>query len=357
MAEETQQERTEQASVKRRQDFREKGQVAQSREVNTAAIMTTSLLLWYFYGPVFWGDLSFLVAGLFRSAGKFQITESSILLMAVFIIKKMALLLAPILLLTLVIGFFSSFIQIGWLFTTKPLTPDISKLNPVKGAARFFSKRSLVEVIKSLLKVMLVGVVAYKTVSDEFEGALHLVEMELFETIHYIAKVAFRILVKSCGVLIILGLFDFLFVRWEMEQKMKMTKQEQKEEFKDTEGDPYIKGKIRSIQQQMARKRMMSEVPKADVVITNPTHISVALIYRRGDMEAPQIVAKGADHLAMRIREIAMKHNVPLVENVPVAHALHKLDLGAHIPEELFKAVAEILAYVYTLRQPSRNNV
>jgi flagellar biosynthetic protein FlhB len=135
-----------------------------------------------------------------------------------------------------------------------------------------------------------------------------------------------------------------------MEQKMKMTKQQQKEEFKESEGDPHVKSRIRSIQQQAARKRMMAEVPKADVVVTNPTHLSVALAYRRGEMDAPQIVAKGADHLAMRIREIAREHDVPLVENVPVARALHKLEIGATVPEELFKAVAEILAFVYNLK-------
>jgi flagellar biosynthetic protein FlhB len=135
-----------------------------------------------------------------------------------------------------------------------------------------------------------------------------------------------------------------------MEQKMKMTKQEQKEEMKEAEGDPHVKSRIRSIQQQAARKRMMAEVPKADVVVTNPTHISVALVYRRGEMDAPQVVAKGADLLALRIREIATEHKVPIVENIPVARALHKLEIGATIPEDLFKAVAEILAYVYNLK-------
>ncbi len=196
----------------------------------------------------------------------------------------------------------------------------------------------------------LVGVIAYRTVENEFGGALQLIQMDLFETIRYIAKVAALVLLKCCGILIVLALVDFLFVRWELEQKMKMTKQELKEEHKDTEGDPYVKARIRSIQQQMARKRMMAEVPKADVIITNPTHISVAIVYRRGEMDAPQIVAKGADHLAMRIREIAKEHNVPLVENVPVARALHKVEVGTSIPEELFKAVAEILAYVYNLK-------
>jgi len=351
MAEEnTHQERTEQATSKRRQDFREKGQVAQSKEVHTAALLTTSLLLWFFYGPAFWVKLSSLVAGFWRNCGEFQLTELSIRMLAGFVIQKVGLLLAPILLLVLVVGFFSSFLQIGWLFTTKPLTPDLTKLDPIKGAAKFFSKRSAVEVIKSLLKVLLIGVIAYKTVAAEFSGALTLVDMGLHETIRYTSIVAVKVLVKCCGILVVLGLFDYAFVRWEMEQKMRMTKQEQKEEFKESEGDPHVKSRIRSIQQQAARKRMMADVPKADVVVTNPTHISVALAYRRGEMDAPRVLAKGADHLAMRIREIARENNVPLVENIPVARALHKLGIGATIPEELFKAVAEILAYVYNLK-------
>lgn len=348
--EETHQERTEQATSKRRQDFREKGQVAQSKEVHTAALLTTSLLLWFFYGPTFWVELSSLIAGFWRNCGEFQLTELSIHMLTGYVLQKMAVLLAPMLLLVLVVGFFSSFLQIGWLFTSKPLTPDLSKLDPIKGAAKFISKRSAVEFIKSLLKVLLVGMIAYKTVAAEFSGALILVDMELYETIRYISMVATKVMVKCCGILIVLGLFDYAFVRWEMEQKMKMTKQEQKEEFKESEGDPHVKSRIRSIQQQAARKRMMAEVPKADVVITNPTHISVALAYHRGEMDAPRVVAKGADHLAMRIREIAREHGVPLIENVPVARALLKLEIGATIPEELFKAVAEILAYVYNLK-------
>lgn len=346
MAEETHQERTEQASDKRREDFREKGQVAQSKEVNTAALLTTSLLFWFFYAPLFWEKLSRLIAGFWRLSGEFKITDESIILLAGFTIRQMTLLLAPVMLLVMVVGFFASFLQIGWLFTADPLTPDLSKLDPIKGAAKFFSKRSLVEVVKSLCKILLVGYVAYKTVSGEFEGALDLVEMDLAETIRYIAKVSSHVLVKSCGILIILGMLDYLFVRWEMEQKMKMTKQEMKEEHKDTEGDPLIKSRIRSVQQQMARRRMMVEVPKADVIVTNPTHISIALVYRRGEMDAPRVVAKGVDHLALRIREVAREHGVPMIENVPVAHALLKIEVGAAIPEELFKAVDEILAYV-----------
>ncbi|BCR06619.1 flagellar biosynthetic protein FlhB [Desulfuromonas versatilis] len=346
-----QQEKTEQATAKRREDFRKKGQVAQSREVHTAALMTAMVLLWFFYAPLFWKNLQSLVGGLMARAGAFEVTPLSVVDLMIYIMGRVGLLLAPVLLLVLVVGFLSSIAQIGFLFTTKPLEPDFSKLDPIKGAARFVSKRSLVELVKSLAKVLLLGFIAYKTVAAEFADGLLLVDMPPAETVGYLGRVAFMVLLKSSGVLILLALLDFMFVRWELEQKMKMTKQEQKEEFKETEGDPHVKGRIRSIQAQMARKRMMAEVPKADVVITNPTHFSVAIRYKRGEMDAPVVVAKGADDVAMKIREIAREHKVPLVENKPVARALMKVELDHPIPEEMFKAVAEILAYVYSLKK------
>ncbi len=351
MAEEQQQERTEQATAKRRKDFREKGQVAQSREVNTAVLMSVSLLLWFFYAPFFWQELSGFLAGLWRLSGEYVVTPASIQELATFVVRRLALLLAPVLLLMLAVGFLASYLQIGWLFTTKPLQPDLAKLDPIKGMQKFVSKRALVELLKSLAKVGLVGFVAFRAVRSEFEAALYLVDMEVIETVRFVGRVAAMVLLKTSGVLILLALFDFLYVRWEMEQKMKMSKQEQKEEHKETEGDPQVKSRVRTIQMQMARKRMMADVPKADVVVTNPTHLSVALRYDRAEMAAPVVVAKGADHLAMRIREIAREHAVPLVENVPVARALYRVEVGEPVPEELFKAVAEILAYVYGLKK------
>jgi len=249
------------------------------------------------------------------------------------------------------VGFFSTFVQIGWLFTTQPLIPDLTKLDPIKGMGRFFSKRSLVEVIKSLLKVGLIGWVAFKTMQGEFDKALVLSEIPVSGTLLYLAQTAAMVMAKVAGIMIVLAILDYAFVRWEMEEKMKMTKQEQKEETKETEGDPHIKSKIRAIQQQMARSRMMAAVPEADVVITNPTHYAVAIQYESGKMEAPIVLAKGQDMVATKIREIARENDVPLVENPPVARLLHsKVEVGHAIPEEMFKAVAEILAYVYSLK-------
>jgi len=343
-------ERTEAPSAKRRQEFRDKGQVAQSKEVHTAALLSTLLLFWIFYMPTFWNGLNNLIISIWNACADVIISPAVSISLSMYIFQQIGLLLAPLFLLVLVIGFFSSFFQIGWIFTAEPLMPDISRFDVIKGIGRFFSLRSLLEIVKSLVKVSLIGWIAFSTVLDKFNEALVLVDTPAITIIRYIGETAALILAKVCGLLIILALIDFLYVRWEMEEKMKMTKQELKEEFKETEGDPFVKAQIRSIQQQMARKRMMAEVPKADVVITNPTHLSIAIKYTPKKMDAPVIVAKGAGHVAMRIREIAREHNIPLVENPPVARLLHKLDLGATIPEEMFKAVAEILAYVYSLK-------
>ncbi|MDO8948704.1 MAG: flagellar biosynthesis protein FlhB [Desulfocapsaceae bacterium] len=346
-------ERTEDPSGKRREDFRQKGQVAQSKEVQTAALFSLTLLFWLIYMPHFWDGLTTLVGSIWKSAEQFQGTPSATTGLSIHIVKEIGLLLAPLFVLVLIIGFFSSFFQFGWLLTAKPLMPDFSKLDPIAGMGRLFSKRSLIESIKSIAKITLIGWIAFSTVLAKFNEALILVDTSTSAIMTFLAKTAALILSKVCALLIFLAFIDFLYVRWEMEQKLKMTKQEQKEEFKESEGDPHIKAQIRALQQQMAKKRMMAEVPKADAVITNPTHLAVAIKYDPAAMAAPIVVAKGADFVAMRIREIARENNVPLIENPPVARLLHKLDLGAAIPEEMFKAVAEILAHIYSLKGKS----
>jgi len=345
------QERTEDPTPKRREEFREKGQVAQSKEVTTAAMMTLSLLLWLFYAKYFWSDLSDQVRALLQMLSYFRATSQSVLHLLWEMGRILGRLLWPIFMLTLLVGFFSSFLQVGPLLSLKAFEPDLGKFNPIKGMSKFVSKRSAVELVKSLSKVALIGFVAYKTISNEFATALTLVGLDLSQTVLFLGQTAFLVLAKTSGIMIVLAVIDFIFSKYEMEQKMKMTKQEVKEEHKQQEGDPKVKGRIRSMQQQMARRRMMAEVPKADVVITNPTHLSIAISYDRERMDAPFVVAKGADHMAFRIREIAREHQVPIVENKPVARALYKLEVGEQIPEEMFKAVAEVLAYVYSLKK------
>jgi len=343
-------EKTEDPSNKRREDFRKKGQVVQSKEVQTAALFTVVLLFWIYYLPTFWTNVTILLFSLWQASGQFEITPASTMNLAFFLLQQFAYLMAPLFVLVLIVAFFSSVFQFGWLLTAKPLTPDFSKMNPISGMARFVSKKSMMEVVKSVLKVLLIGFIGYSTVLNNFEEALILVDVSIVSTISFLGRVALTIFAKICALLIFLAFLDFMFLKWEMEEKMKMTKQEVKEEFKQSEGDPHVKAQIRSIQQEMARKRMMADVPKADVVVTNPTHLSIAIQYDSEKMDAPLIIAKGADFIAMRIREIARENNIPIIENPPVARLLHNLEIGEHVPEDLFKAVAEILAHVYSLK-------
>lgn len=343
-------EKTEEPTGKRRDDFRKKGQVAQSKEVHTAALLTGLLLFWVFYMPTFWEGLINLLSTLLQSVDDFEVTPASTIQLAYFVVQQMGILLFPIFIVVAIIGVFSSYFQIGWLITGKPLKPDLNKLNPIQGAKKFVSKKTFVDLVKSIAKILFIGWLAYSTIFDNFEKALQLTDMTASIALLFLAKTASVIIAKVCAALILIAFIDLLFVRWEMEEKMKMTKQEVKEEYKESEGDPLIKAQIRAIQREMAQKRMMSEVPEADVIITNPTHISIAVKYKSGEMDAPIVVAKGTDIVAMKIREIAREHEVPVIENPPVARLLHKLDLGAQVPEEMFKAVAEILAHVYKLK-------
>lgn len=351
MAEDTGQERTEEATLKRRLDFREKGQVAQSKEVATAALLTAALLLWSFYASQFWDKLKHTYIDLLKLMAVFNPTPLEVANLFWGLGTFMAKLLWPVFLLTMVVGFFSSFLQVGPLFSTKVFKPELSKFNIIKGMAKFVSKRSAVELVKSMAKILLIVFVAYRTIANQFNEILMLSLLDLNQTLIFLGKVAFLVLGKTCGIMIALAVIDFAFSRYEMEQKMKMTKQEVKEEFKETEGDPQLKARVRSVQQEMARKRMMAEVPSADVIVTNPTHLSIAISYQRETMVAPKIIAKGADHLAFRIREIAREHKIPIIENKPVARALYKQEVGEEVPEEMFTAVAELLAYVYSLKK------
>jgi flagellar biosynthetic protein FlhB len=351
MSDDNNEERTEEPTEKRRREYREKGQVAQSREVNTAMLLTGALILWSFYAPVFWKNLKSFLIIFWSISSEFNVTFLSVRLMMLFVLQNMASLLWPLLLSCLVLGFFSSYLQIGWLITAKPLLPDLKKLDPIKGMSKFVSKRSFFEAAKSFGKVSMVAALAYWTLFDRFDQFLGLAGADLEDVVSFMADVMFVILLKCCFLLFIIAVADYYFSRHEMEKKMKMTKQEVKQEHKESEGDPQVKQRVRTIQREMSKKRMMADVPKSDVIITNPTHYAVAIQYKREEMNAPVVVAKGADYMAMKIREIGKLHNVPLVENRVVARALYQVETGKPIPEQMFKAVAEILAYVYKLKR------
>ncbi|MCF8031217.1 MAG: flagellar biosynthesis protein FlhB [Desulfohalobiaceae bacterium] len=347
---EQQEERTEEPTEKRRREFREEGKVAQSQEVNTALLFSAVLLLWYFYIPEFWERLQAFLSYFWREAGSLAITSDSVVHLLLLSLKRFAVLLWPFMLTALIIGIAATAVQIGWLFTLKPLQPKASKMNPIKGVARLVSKKALFEVVKSLMKIAVVGIIVATTIMGNMDRLLGLSQASLGASLGFFVHLAGVILLKCCLALLFVAVLDYLYQRHEMEEEMKMTKKELQDENKETEGDPQLKQKMKSVQKEMANKRMMAEVPESDVVITNPTHIAVALAYRRGEMDAPQVMAKGSDHLAQRIRSLAEENDVPVVQNPPLAQALNRVDLGESIPEEMYKAVAEILAYVYSLK-------
>ncbi|HET6514311.1 MAG TPA: flagellar biosynthesis protein FlhB [Thermodesulfovibrionales bacterium] len=336
-------ERTEQATPRRREKAREKGQVARSRELTTMAGAAGTILLFYFAGDSFVTRVSELMGrllGLQCGREPLAVMKSAA--------SELFLLLMPILGMSFTLALAAGFAQGGIVFKAPAL--ELDKISPIAGFRRLFSISGLGEFVKSLLKLAVGGVVSYFLVKKAIVIVPLTAAMDLTE----IRKVAANLISKSVlsifMTFLVIALADYIYQRWKHERSLRMTKEEIREEFKESEGDPHIKSRIRSLQREMARRRMMQEVPKATVVITNPTHLAVALSYKNDEMSAPKIVAKGAGIIAEKMRETARKHGVPLVEDKPLARALYKLDINSLIPEELYKAVAKILAYVYKLR-------
>jgi flagellar biosynthetic protein FlhB len=236
-------------------------------------------------------------------------------------------------------------------FHGEPLRPKLKKLNPISGMKRLVSIKALVELVKSIFKILVVGGIAYGVVRTETARFPGLMQQEVGDILIFISKLAFKVFFFVCLALIILAALDYIYQRWQYEEDLKMTKQQVKDERKQQEGDPWVKSRIRRVQREMAARRMMEAVPAADVVITNPVHLAVALQFDAAKMVAPAVVAKGAGHIAERIKEIARNHQVPVVEDKPLAQALHKMvEVGEYIPVELYRTVAEVLAYVYRLK-------
>ena len=345
------QEKTEQATPKRLQEMREKGQVAKSREVPSAAILIASLLIFYFLGSAMIKDFMELMEWSFANSARFELQSGNFNWMLLELFRRGLKIVAPLFVALVVVGLLSNIVQVGFLFSTKAIAPKFSKLDPLKGFGRMVSKQALVELIKSLFKIAVVGCVTYFTVKDELNQIIPLMDKEIWSIMTYIGSVCFKILLRTCWVLIVLAVIDYVFQKWDFMQEAKMTKQEVKDEFKQREGDPLIKSRVRQAQREMAKRRMMEAVPNADVVITNPTHLAIALEYNTQNMSAPQLTAKGSRLMAERIKAIAQENNIPIVENKPLARALFKgVEIGQEIPAIFYKAVAEVLSYVYQLK-------
>ena len=352
MAETAGQEKTEKATSKKKEDARNKGQVAISREVSSAMVLLASLGFFYFGGSWMFWNLSEFITRVFQNLGTLQfntINDASVFSLEV--LSRLLAILIPLLLPLAILGLASNILQVGFKFSTEAISPKFNKLNPISGMKRLVSLKAFVELAKSILKLLFIGTIAYLLVKSDMEAFPLLIHQEVGQILIFIARVSLKISFFVCLALVVLAVLDFLYQRWQHEKDLKMTKQEVKDEQKQTHGDPKVKGRIRSMQLEMARRRMMEAVPEADVVITNPTHLAIAIKFSAEEMMAPVVLAKGAGHVAQRIKEIAAEHQVPLVEDKPLAQALFKMvELGDYIPAELYRAVAEVLAYVYRLK-------
>ena len=345
------QEKTEKATPKKRQDSRKKGQVAKSTDVNTAVILLlVFLLLWFIGGYVGDGMLALLIHT-FQEYMLMDLTEMSVHLLFTEVAYVGAQIVLPIMMIALVAGVLGSYVQVGVLFAPEAIKPKLSKINPIQGFKRIFSVRALVELVKSLLKISLVGTVVFAILWMNLDSVLILSQKAVADAFYQIAQLTIIMGIAVALLLLILSIPDYLYQKYDHEKQMRMSKQDIKDEHKNMEGDPKVKQKRKQKQMEMAMQRMMQDVPKADVVITNPTHFAVAIQYDGEKMDAPIVVAKGVDYVAFKIRSLAEDHKVMIVENRPLARALyHQTDIGDQVPEDLFKAVAEVLAYVYRLK-------
>ncbi len=346
-------EKTEDATSKKLNDVREEGNVAKSTEVTTAATLL-ALFVCLKFAIGFVGDhltstfatfytliQRYTVDGI-DSAGARQLMVQGII--------DIAITIAPFLLLGFVVAFLSNALQFKFKVTTKPLQPKFSKMNPISGVKRMFSLNTLFELVKSIIKVIAISYIAYGVFVEHVKEIYLIYDMSVMQSIRLMYDIVLELAMKICILFCVIAAADFMYQKWKFKTDNKMTKQEVKDEFKNQEGDPKVKGQQRQRMQQAAQRRMMSAIPEADVVITNPTHFAVALSYKTGQGQAPIVVAKGADFLAGRIKEIARENQVEIVENKPLARMLYyNVELGAEIPPELYQAVAEVLAYVYRL--------
>ncbi len=351
MAEQNFGERTEQATAKRRAEARRKGQVAKSREIPAAVVMLAGLSVLYILSSYIFQQLARMMTDIFQKTAAVSVTPAHIQTLNNEILWSVFLILGPVLLVIVAAAVLSNYVQVGPLFSLESIQPQFSRLNALKGLSRLVSKQSAAELLKSLGKLFIIGWVAYSTIQSDVPQILSLTDQDAASIFHYIGMISFRISLKTFLVITLLAGLDYIFQRWEYEKSLRMTKREVQDEFKQTEGDPLIKSRIRSIQREMARRRMMAEVPKADVIITNPTHLAVALAYNSKEMSAPKVVAKGAGLIAEKIRELGREHQVPLIENKPLAQILYKtVELGQSIPSTLYQMVADILALVYRMK-------
>lgn len=351
MAEDSGQEKTEQATQKRREETRKRGQVARSVEINSAVMMLVGFGVLMLFRQHFMGGLMRASSRILSQGHTYDLTFLSTQRLFLELVQDFLMLMLPLFVAMFITGIVVNILQVGFLFTGEPIQPKLSKINPFEGFKRIFSKRSLETLARDIIKIIVVLWIGYSATKGILTAILRAADSSPRQIVSFTGMTIFGIAMKILIGYVIIAILDYAFQRWDYERSMRMSTQEIREELKQTEGDPLLKARIRSVQRELSRRRMMDEVPKASVVITNPTEIAVALSYKAG-MSAPVVVAKGRRLLAEKIRDKAKEAGIPIVENVILAQALYKaVDIGHSIPAELYTAVAEVLAYVYRLKR------
>ncbi|MGD8191029.1 flagellar biosynthesis protein FlhB [Brevibacillus ginsengisoli] len=348
-------EKTEKATPRKKDDARKKGQVAKSQDIAPALALTSIFLVLLITGSSMFDNFIGIMRESLSRYTLMEVNQENLRFITIQLVFEAVKIVGPVLGVAFLIALAANYMQVGVLFTTEPLKMKLEKLNPLEGAKRIFSMRALVDLTKSVLKISAGLYVAYMILSDSKDELMRLSLESIQAVLLYTATKVAKLGIFIGLTFFVLAALDYAYQRFEYEKSLRMSKQDIKDEYKKAEGDPLIKGKIKEKQRQMAMRRMMQELPKADVVITNPTHFAVAIKYEAGTMTAPTVIAKGQDFLALKIREIAKKNRIVIMENKPLARALFsQVEIGEQIPEELFKAVAEVLAYVYKLQGKAR---
>ncbi len=352
-------EKTEPATEKKLKDARKEGKVAKSKELTAAFDLIVLFLVLKIFISYVGERMLDLFTDTYARIGEFVrvnregVTSVAVSSLFMNLVVKFLLIVLPFFLIGMLISFLVSVVQVGWQVSSKPMQPNLSKFNPINGFKRIVSKDSLFELVKSIIKVAVIIYIAYSSIKNDMNSLFVLYDLPLKTAIAYVGELIINVGLKISIVYLIVGLADFIYQKHKFKEEMKMTKQEVKDEFKNTEGNPEIKGRQRRKMQEVSQRRMMQDVPKADVVITNPTHLAVAIMYDAQVSKAPVVLAKGADYLAAKIKEIAKDSQIEIVENKPLARMLyHNVDIGAEIPPELYQAVAEVLAMVYHMKNP-----
>ncbi|HMN68388.1 MAG TPA: flagellar biosynthesis protein FlhB [Bdellovibrionales bacterium] len=344
-------ERTEEATQQRREDFRKRGQVAQTKELSAVFMLFANVLIIWLLSRFAFQQFHELFTMTIGDDLVAAVRGGDYMHLATFAVNKTALLALPVMGVLWAIGLASSLVQVGFLYNEEALQWKWERMDPVAGFKKIFALRALIEGLKACLKLTLILLVSYYVLRNQLKVLPFLMDYSPMQIMEFLGSVTVRLLSGVGLFMLTLAGLDYFYQRWDLEKEMRMTKQEIKEEVKSREGDPMIRARIKRVQREFAQRRMMEEVPKADVIVTNPTHIAVALKYSE-NMVAPMVIAKGADLIAEKIREMAKEHAIPIIENKPLARTMFKtLKIGQAIPRELYTAVAEVLSYVYRLRR------